>query len=123
MSSYAGLLICSGGGHLKQLIRLAPRLGLEPRDCLWITFDTGLSRSLLKDMQVVYATYAAPRDMANIVRNQRMGLRVLAEHSFPLAVSTGASLAVNFLPMAARRGIRSVYIESAARADGPSLTG
>jgi UDP-N-acetylglucosamine--N-acetylmuramyl-(pentapeptide) pyrophosphoryl-undecaprenol N-acetylglucosamine transferase len=40
-----------------------------------------------------------------------------------MAISTGASLAVNFLPKAARLGVPTYYIESAARATGPSLTG
>jgi len=38
-------------------------------------------------------------------------------------VSTGASPAVAALPQAARRGVEAHYIESAARADGPSLSG
>jgi UDP-N-acetylglucosamine transferase subunit ALG13 len=40
-----------------------------------------------------------------------------------LVVSTGSAIAVSFLPVARVMGIPAAYIESAARADGPSLTG
>lgn len=117
------LLACSGGGHLKQLHRLVPRLGLADEDRLWVTFDTGLSRSLLHGEDVVFATYAAPRDTLNVARNVGLARRLLKERSFSHAVSTGSSLAVCFLPLAARRGTESHFIETAARASGPSLTG
>jgi UDP-N-acetylglucosamine--N-acetylmuramyl-(pentapeptide) pyrophosphoryl-undecaprenol N-acetylglucosamine transferase len=117
------LLVCSGGGHLKQLSVLAQRIGIPADEQVWVTFDTGLSRSLLADREVVYARYAAPRDISNILRNTVLAHRVLRGGNYERAISTGASLAVNFLPMAARRGIASHYIESAARAAGPSMTG
>ncbi|MFD1715622.1 glycosyltransferase [Amnibacterium flavum] len=117
------LLVCSGGGHLKQLSILAQRIGIPNDEQLWVTFDTGLSRSLLADREVIYARYAAPRDGVNIVRNAIQARKVLKGQSFDLAISTGASLAVSYLPLAARRGISSHYIESAARAAGPSVTG
>ncbi|WP_222124143.1 glycosyltransferase [Microbacterium paludicola] len=40
-----------------------------------------------------------------------------------MAVSTGAAPAVAALPMAKRRGIDTVYIESVSRVHGPSLSG
>ena len=40
-----------------------------------------------------------------------------------VVVSTGNSIAVSFLPVARAMGVPAAYIESAARADGPSLTG
>jgi UDP-N-acetylglucosamine--N-acetylmuramyl-(pentapeptide) pyrophosphoryl-undecaprenol N-acetylglucosamine transferase len=123
LGSFSALLVCSGGGHLKQLSLLAPRLGIDLDRALWVTFETGLSSSLLAGREVRYATYAAPRDMRNILRNQRLARELLAQHVFEVAVSTGASLAVNFLPLAGRRGVPAHYIESAARASAPSLTG
>ena len=38
-------------------------------------------------------------------------------------ISTGAAIALSFLPLAAARAAECHYIESAARADGPSLSG
>ncbi len=117
------LLVCSGGGHLKQLHQLADRVGIPVEQQVWVTFDTGLSRSLLAGRETVFATYAAPRDAVNIVRNVRLARNMLTPGRFALAISTGASLAVSFLPIAARRGIDCHFVETAARASGPSLTG
>lgn len=117
------LLVCSGGGHLKQLFTLADQIGLPAHDQYWVTFDTALSRQLLTGRNVIFARYAAPRDMLNILRNEHLAHTVLRHTRFETAISTGSSIAVNFLPLAARMGISAHYIESAARADGPSLTG
>lgn len=117
------LLICSGGGHLKQLFTLAPRLGIPPQEQLWATFENGLSSSLLRDRRVVYMPFAAPRDAWNTGRIALAVRRLLDTEDIERVVSTGASPAVAALPQAAWRGIRTHYIESAARADGPSLSG
>lgn len=117
------LLVCSGGGHLKQLHALIPRTPFADEDRLWVTFDTGLSRDLLSDDEVNFATYAAPRDVKNIARNAVQAARLLARRRFTHAVSTGSSLAVNYLPLAAALGASCFFVETAARATGPSLTG
>ncbi|QAY63967.1 glycosyltransferase family 28 [Xylanimonas allomyrinae] len=119
----SALLICSGGGHLKQLFALAARLGIAPDDQTWATFDNPLSRTLLAGREVFTLPYAAPRDAFSILRTLGRAHHVLASRRFDLAVSTGSSPAVSFLPWAARRGARALYIESAARADGPSVSG
>jgi len=117
------LLVCSGGGHLKQLHELVDRLPLPSAERTWVTFDTGLSRGLLAGEDVVHAPYAAPRDVAGIARNALLAVRVLRRQRWSAVVSTGSSLAVDFLPLAAARGVPSYFIETAARATGPSLTG
>jgi UDP-N-acetylglucosamine--N-acetylmuramyl-(pentapeptide) pyrophosphoryl-undecaprenol N-acetylglucosamine transferase len=117
------LLACSGGGHLKQLHELVPRLGLGDEPRLWVTFDGGLSRSLLADEEVVFARHAVPRDAKNIALNALQGAGLLRRRRFTAAISTGASPAVSYLVQTAARGIPSHYIETAARATGPSLTG
>ncbi|MGY1745196.1 glycosyltransferase [Blastococcus sp. SYSU D00695] len=117
------LLVCSGGGHLKQMHELAPRLGLGDRPRLWVTFDGGLSRSLLAGEEVLYARHAVPRDARNILLNALHGLRALRGRPIELAVSTGASPAVSYLTQTALRGVPTHYIESATRVAGPSLTG
>ncbi len=117
------LLACSGGGHLKQLHQLAGRLPWADEERTWLTFDTGLSRGLLAGEDVRFATYAAPRDVLNIARNQVLGAKVVASKRWTAVVSTGSSLAVNVLPVAAALGIPAYFIETAARATGPSMTG
>ncbi len=119
----AVLLACSGGGHLKQLHQLADRLPWADEERTWLTFDTGLSRGLLGGEDVRFATYAAPRDVLNIARNQVLATRLVASRRWTAVVSTGSSLAVNVLPVAAALGIPAYFIETAARATGPSMTG
>ena len=47
------LLVATNGGHLAQLVELAPRLDGIEADRLWITFDSPQSRSLLADPPVL----------------------------------------------------------------------
>ena len=117
------MMVCSGGGHLKQLYSLADRLGVAPEDQVWITFENGLSTSLLADREVHYTSFVAPRDLRNLWRLRSLAAKVLDLHEYDRAFSTGSSPAVAVLPMAARRGAAAHYIESAARALGPSVSG
>lgn len=117
------LLISSGGGHLKQLFTLAPRLGIAPEDQVWATFRNGLSESLLEGRHVEYVPFSAPRDAIATARVAWDVRRILDSEDIGRVVSTGASPAVAALPQATMRGMPAHYIESAARADGPSLSG
>ncbi|GMM97544.1 glycosyltransferase [Microbacterium sp. MTN4-26] len=123
MSTGDVLLVCSGGGHLRQLAGFAERLGYLPENQVWVTFRNALSESLLEGRRVIYAPFTAPRDGKNFAKLVAMSGSVFRHHHFVEAVSTGSSPAVAFLPQAAMRGIPTHYIESAARADGPSMTG
>jgi UDP-N-acetylglucosamine transferase subunit ALG13 len=58
-----------------------------------------------------------------VLRNVPAARRLLAERRVERVVSTGAGIALAFLPIAAARRIPSHYIELAARSEGPSLTG
>lgn len=121
------LLACSGGGHLKQLVFLLRRLpAIE--SATWVTFDTGLSRALLAEAatrgdEVVFAPYAAPRDVRNLLRSTGIAARLLRRDRFDIALSTGAGIALAVLPAARATGVPAHYIESATRGAGPSLTG
>lgn len=117
------LLVCSGGGHLRQLASFAERMGIRPERQVWVTFRNGLSESVLAGRRVHYIPFAAPRDLRNVIRAIGVARRILKNGTFAAAVSTGSSPAVAFLPLASLRGIPCHYIESAARADGPSVTG
>lgn len=121
------LAISAAGGHFKQLVRLVPRIpGVG--SVTWLTYDSGLSTDLLRaagygDDRLVYAPYAAPRDLPNLARNAAVAQGLLSEEPYDLAVSTGAGIAVATLPLARVRGVHACYIESAARTLGPSLSG
>lgn len=121
------LAASSAGGHFKQLVALVDRIP-DVASVTWVTHDQGLTRDLLAatghgDDRLVLADYAAPRDVRNLARNARTIRRLLRSADFDLAVSTGAGIAVATLPLTRARGIRSVFIESATRTDGPSLSG
>ena len=116
-------MVCSGGGHLKQLQLLQPRLGLSNSDTVWATFDTALSRSLLGNSEVHFIPYTAPRDIAGTVRNTPLALRLLRRRRIDTVISTGANPALAFLPTARMLNKSCHFIESATRTRGPSLTG
>lgn len=115
--------MAASGGHLTQLHQLRPRLRGVDEDGVWVTFDTSQSRSLLSDEEVVFVEEAPTRDVGAVVRNLGPALRLLRSRDVSAVVSTGASIALSFLPLARARGIPTYYIESATRAVAPSLTG
>jgi len=117
------LLVCSGGGHLKQLHKMADRLGIPSGLQTWVTFDNALSRTLLEGREVIYVPFTGPRDVANILRLRGIAMLLLQRGRFDTALSTGSSPAVAFLPVAAHLGVAAHYVESAARASGPSVSG
>jgi UDP-N-acetylglucosamine transferase subunit ALG13 len=117
------LLVASGGGHLKQLSQLVDRLPWSIDDRVWCTVNTPQSRSLLAGEDVVYVESADPRDARAALANARRIRPVLRGSGFTHAVSTGASLAVSTLPQAYAAGAKCHYVESAARVNGPSLSG
>jgi UDP-N-acetylglucosamine transferase subunit ALG13 len=117
------LLVASTGGHLKQLHQLRPRLGGISGPYCWATFDTPQSRSLLEGEEVDFVPFVGGRDPVNVARNLAHARRILREHEVDTLVSTGSSVAVPFFLLARARGVRCHYIESAARSEGPSVTG
>jgi UDP-N-acetylglucosamine transferase subunit ALG13 len=117
------LLVASTGGHLRQLHQLQPRLRGVPARRLWVTFDTPQSRSLLEGEEVRFARFTAPRDYKSVMVNLGVARRTLRLPGVQALVSTGSGLALPFFAQAGLHGVSSHYIESAARIEGPSLTG
>ena len=116
------LLVANDGGHLKQLCALVPRMQL-PRDRVWVTVDSAQTRSMLAGQRVQHLSGARPRDALTAVRNAFRAESLMSRLDVTVVVTTGSSLAVAVLPAAVRRGIECVYIESATRVAGPSLSG
>jgi UDP-N-acetylglucosamine transferase subunit ALG13 len=117
------LLVAATGGHLAQLDRLAERIPGVDSSAVWVTFDSPQSRSLLRGRPHVFVPYTAPRDFRTAIRNMRLASDIIGRTEPTLVASTGNAIAMSFLPVARLAGVPAAYIESAARADGPSLTG
>jgi UDP-N-acetylglucosamine--N-acetylmuramyl-(pentapeptide) pyrophosphoryl-undecaprenol N-acetylglucosamine transferase len=117
------LLVASTGGHLKQLHQLHGRLeGISGPFC-WATFDTPQSRSLLEGEAVDFVPFVGGRDPVNVMRNFLYANRILKRRDVATVVSTGSAIALPFFVLGRARGLSCHYIESAARSQGPSMTG
>jgi UDP-N-acetylglucosamine transferase subunit ALG13 len=81
------------------------------------------SRSLLDGPEVIYVRRTHSRDVVHTVANMPTLHRLMNEHDVTSVVSTGSAVAVSAMVPARGRRIACHYIESAARSDGPSLTG
>ncbi|MGH2852766.1 MAG: glycosyltransferase [Solirubrobacteraceae bacterium] len=117
------LLVASTGGHLKELHHLYKRLSGIEGPFRWVTFDTPQSRSLLDGQDVDFVPFVGGRDPINVTRNLAAARRVFRDHSLCTVVSTGSAVALPFFAMARLRRLSCHFIESAARIDGPSITG
>ncbi|MDO5663198.1 MAG: glycosyltransferase [Brachybacterium sp.] len=117
------LLVASTGGHLEQLARLEPRLRPEASYAEFVTFDDQQSRSLLAGRRVSYVPRIPPRGLRQALQAVPHAIRILRAGRFDSVVSTGSAIAVPFMLAARSMGVECHYIESAARTDGPSLTG
>lgn len=117
------LLVASTGGHLKQLHQLHGRLsGISGPFC-WATFDTPQSRSLLEGEAVDFVPFVGGRDPANVARNFVHANRIIKRRQVKTIVSTGSAVALPFFAVGRARRLQCHYIESAARSQGPSVTG
>lgn len=114
------LLVASTGGHLTQLTRLAPQLGVAD-ESVWITFRTPQSESLLAKKNVCFVDYVEPRDFVGAMRAARRTRQLCRDTD--AALSTGAALALAVLPQVALLRKPAVYLESISRVNGPSLSG
>ncbi|MFC9918990.1 glycosyltransferase [Agromyces binzhouensis] len=116
------LLAASTGGHLAQLVRLAPGLGAND-ESVWVTFRSPQSESLLGGRRVLFVPYIGPRDARSIARAfAEIRVRIRGDR-FDAAVSTGSGIALAALPAAHLAGMKTVYIESFSRVEAPSLSG
>jgi UDP-N-acetylglucosamine:LPS N-acetylglucosamine transferase len=114
------LLACSSGGHLLQLLALAP--AWQDLDRVWVTFDKSDVRSLLAGEEVVYAYGPTNRSIKNLIRNLWLAWRVVGRVRPRVVLTTGAGVAVPFAWVARLFGARVVFVESLTRIDGPSMS-
>lgn len=117
------LLVAATGGHLEQLFRISRRIVPASSAVQWVTHRDAQSESLLGEESVHYVPYVPPRGYRQIAALLPDARRTLKRGGFDRVISTGAGIAIPYLITARARGLPCHYIESAARADGPSLTG
>lgn len=115
------LLVGSSGGHLAQLLALAPLWPRERRH--WVTFDTADAVSQLVAESVTWAHHPTTRNARNLARNTALARKVLDAERPDVIVSTGAAVAFPFFLLGRARGIPTVYVEVYDRIDSRTVTG
>lgn len=115
------LLVCSPGGHLQQMLALAP--AWRDLEHHWVTLRAPDTEHELAGEPVTYAHGPTNRSIAKLARNMLLARRVLRALDPDVVLSTGAALAVPFLLGARLRGRRAVYVESFTRVHDLSLSG
>jgi UDP-N-acetylglucosamine:LPS N-acetylglucosamine transferase len=115
------LLVASSGGHLAQLLALAP--WWSDRKRVWVTFATPDALSQLTGEEVVWAYHPTTRNLRNLFRNLWLAFRTVPRARPDVVVTTGAGVALPFFIAARMRRIPTVYVEVYDRIDTPTLTG
>lgn len=116
------VLVAGSGGHLTQMRTLSGRIAAN-RNIVWVTDRTTQSESLLTDDEVIFLPYRAPRNALGTVMNGFLLHKELRSRNVDAFYSTGAGIALSCILPAILRRSRLVYIESATRVTGLSLTG
>jgi beta-1,4-N-acetylglucosaminyltransferase len=115
------LLVCSGGGHLSQLVELCADWPIDGQH--WITFDSAHARALLSGRQLTFASGPTNRSAKRLVQNLALAWRVIRRSRPRTIVTTGAGIAVPFCYVGRLLGCRVIYVECLSRVNEPSLTG
>lgn len=117
------LWVSSSGGHLAELKKIADLYPDPDPESMWVTFDTPQAQSMLAGHNVHFISPVGTRDVLGTLRTLLTAYRILRSGSFDYVVSTGAAVAVSFLPVASAMGVRALYVESLARTHAASTTG
>lgn len=130
MNDAARVRIClaaSGGGHVRQLLDLEPLWKDYPH--FFVTEDTALGRSILKDQEGGFVAHVAlgqaklgaPFHMAAAaVRNAVQSLKIIWKYKPDIVITTGAGSMFFTLLWARLRGARIILVDSFARFNRPS---
>lgn len=110
-------LVSSHGGHLTELLELAPAFV----DCniFYYCYDADTTRRLPNAYLTPNRPYSPWYFLVNLVRLWR----IFGKERPNFLVSTGAEIAIPAFIVAKLRGVRSLYIECGAQVTHPSLTG
>jgi beta-1,4-N-acetylglucosaminyltransferase len=115
------LLVCSPGGHLQQLLALAP--AWDRLDHAWVTLPGSDVEDLLADEHPLLAYGPTNRSLRNLIRNLPFAWRTIRRLDPDVILSTGAGVAVPFFLVGKLLHRRLVYVESFTRTQSLSLSG
>ncbi len=116
--------VATTGGHLVQLTHLARVLEPDRHERgLWITHRTPQSESMMAGRDVRFVPFVHARRLHEVLLGTPRLLRLLRREGVDTVYSTGAAVSLAALPLAPVVGTRPVFVESLARADGPSMAG
>jgi UDP-N-acetylglucosamine:LPS N-acetylglucosamine transferase len=110
-------LISSHGGHLTELLELAP--AFEACDIFYFCYDAETTRALPN----VYLTANRPYDPIHFLRNCLRLWNLFRRERPDVVLSTGAEIAIPAFLVAKARRVPTIYIECGAQVEHPSLTG
>ena len=110
-------LVSSHGGHLTELLELAP--AFEGYDTFYFCYDADTTRGL----DHAYLTPNRPLSPLHFLRNLLRLWRIFSKERPDFIVSTGAEIAIPAFLIAKLRNIPTLYIECGAQVTTPSLTG
>jgi UDP-N-acetylglucosamine--N-acetylmuramyl-(pentapeptide) pyrophosphoryl-undecaprenol N-acetylglucosamine transferase len=89
----------------------------------WAAAESPQSKTLLAGQDVHWIPDIQPRQLRETMSLLGVARRIVHDERVDVVVSTGASVAIPFFIAARMYGAEGHYIESAARVDGPSITG
>jgi UDP-N-acetylglucosamine:LPS N-acetylglucosamine transferase len=110
-------LVCSHGGHLTEMLELAP--AFEDCDTFYFSYDADTTRRLPK-------TYLVPnmgRNIGELAKNLFRVWTMFSKECPDAVVSTGAEIALPVIAVARLRRVPMLYIECGAQVVTPSFTG
>lgn len=120
------MYVCSTGGHLTELLHWSHRLRFTPDAAVWLTHDRSNSSRIAEEhpgASVRFVRAVEPKQAIIALGLIPVVRRILREEKPDVVLSTGAAVAVPVGFAARLAAIPFYYLESAARLEGPSLTG
>jgi len=113
-------LVSTAGGHLTQLAALA--VAARGHDCYLVTVRSPHVGYVLPGMRRYFVRQIL-RNPANFVANFVQSVRILLKERPDAVITTGAGDALPTVLLAAAVGSTTIFVESLARVDQPSLFG
>lgn len=113
-------LICSVGGHFKQMLKLVP--AFKGHEYFFVIFYKPVIESFLKK-EKVYLVVSPERNPFLFILNFFQSLVFFLKARPDVVVSTGAGVAIAMCYIAKLFGKKVIYVEDWCIVDHPSVTG